>query len=88
MLDGTVLEGQHVDVLMLDTTYALPRYTFPPQQDAINSMAQVRQARWAVQQLGSSMPGWLAACLCCVPVAALAASPRRCPLLRRPCMRR
>jgi hypothetical protein len=27
---------------MLDTTYALPKHTFPPQQEAIHMMVEVR----------------------------------------------
>jgi hypothetical protein len=30
-----------VDTLMLDTTYALPKHTFPPQQQAIQMMVEV-----------------------------------------------
>jgi len=39
--DTTVLATTRVDTLMLDTTYCLPRYTFPPQEDAIAMMVQV-----------------------------------------------
>jgi DNA cross-link repair 1A protein len=40
---SSCLAGKRIDVLMLDTTYALPRHTFPPQQEAIAHMAQVRR---------------------------------------------
>ena len=37
-----MLAATQVDVLMLDTTYCLPRHTFPPQEEAIGLMIQVR----------------------------------------------
>ena len=39
---GSCLAHKRVDTLMLDTTYALPRHTFPPQAEAVSSMVQVR----------------------------------------------
>jgi hypothetical protein len=38
---GSCLVHKPVDILMLDTTYAIPRYTFPPQEQAIQMMVQV-----------------------------------------------
>eukprot|EP00775_Hariotina_reticulata_P012755 gene12755-12884_t len=38
---GSCLAHKPVDILMLDTTYAIPRYTFPPQEQAIQMMVQV-----------------------------------------------
>lgn len=38
---ASCLATKKVDILMLDTTYAMPRYTFPPQQEAIDMMVQV-----------------------------------------------
>eukprot|EP00878_Enallax_costatus_P007518 GHUV01007874.1.p1 GENE.GHUV01007874.1~~GHUV01007874.1.p1 ORF type:complete len:518 (+),score=175.46 GHUV01007874.1:1203-2756(+) len=37
------LRDKRIDILMLDTTYAVPRWTFPPQQQAIETMVQVMQ---------------------------------------------
>lgn len=42
MKHTTALSTTRVDTLMLDTTYCLPRYTFPSQEDAIAAMVQVR----------------------------------------------
>lgn len=42
------LQHKKVDILMLDTTYAGPRWTFPPQQQAIEMMVQVSYYRWHV----------------------------------------
>lgn len=35
------LAHKPIDTLMLDTTYALPKHTFPPQEEAVNMMVQV-----------------------------------------------
>jgi hypothetical protein len=35
---------------MLDTTYALPKHTFPPQQEAIRMMIEVRLQQQLSQQ--------------------------------------
>jgi hypothetical protein len=43
MRDDTVLASVRVDTLFLDTTYCLPRYTFPSQEDAVAAMAEVRR---------------------------------------------
>ncbi|GBF99590.1 DNA cross-link repair protein [Raphidocelis subcapitata] len=37
--DGSVLATTRIDTLFLDTTYCLPRWTFPPQSDAVAAMA-------------------------------------------------
>lgn len=38
----TRLAAVRVDTLFLDTTYCMPRYTFPSQDDAVAAMVQVR----------------------------------------------
>lgn len=38
---SSCLADKPIDTLMLDTTYALPKHTFPPQEEAISQMVQV-----------------------------------------------
>lgn len=38
------LAGVRVDLLFLDTTYAAPKHTQPPQQEAVDMMVQVGTA--------------------------------------------
>ncbi|EDQ88949.1 uncharacterized protein MONBRDRAFT_8472, partial [Monosiga brevicollis MX1] len=40
MLDHPTLQGIHIENLYLDTTYANPKYTFPPQEDTIEFCAR------------------------------------------------
>lgn len=44
----SILSQTPIDILYLDTTYALPKHVFPPQEEAIASMAAVM--REAMQQ--------------------------------------
>lgn len=52
MRDQAHLSRLQVDTLYLDTTYALPKHIFPPQQQAIASMVQVRDSRGQSQLPG------------------------------------
>lgn len=42
LYSSSCLRHTCIDTLMLDTTYALPKHTFPPQEEAVSMMAQVR----------------------------------------------
>ncbi len=42
MADEVWRVAPRVDALFMDTTYALPRYTLPPQEESVRAMAQVR----------------------------------------------
>jgi len=44
---GSCLATKRVDVLMLDTTYALPKHTFPPQEEAIAMLVEVSRSHGA-----------------------------------------
>lgn len=40
--------GRRLDVLMLDTTYCDPRYSFPPQDRCVADVVGAVRARWRV----------------------------------------
>jgi hypothetical protein len=43
LYSSSCLAHKPVDTLMLDTTYASPKHTFPPQEEAVSMMVQVRR---------------------------------------------
>lgn len=49
MAEHPALKAQQVDILMLDTTYCTPRWSFPPQSEAVDAMAQFIAAEAAAE---------------------------------------